>query len=358
VIWDCRLLESNKEFAEAARLEKAVWQLDDQEILPISLMHAMVKGESFVAGAYEQERMVGMAFGFPARKNGEWILWSHVTGVDPAYQGRGVGSALKLFQRDWAIKQGYRKIAWTFDPLQSKNAHFNLHILGATTNIYHVNFYGEMTDALNVGLPSDRLEVTWKIGNKSTVQAHSHLSHKGQSLVPEEHLLLGFSEKGYPQLNTNCQSTESMYIAIPDDINKIKKLNKQLALEWQLALREALQLGFAKGFVTSDVLSSFEGRWYVLTKPQAWHLYVLECADKTLYTGISPDVTKRIEKHNRGRGAAYTATRLPVKLLASWEFPNRSAATKAELRFKQLTRKQKLTSIQAQDFLVHHKTSN
>jgi predicted GNAT superfamily acetyltransferase len=348
VEWTCRLLENNDDFAEATQLEKRVWQLEDQEVLPISLLHAMVKGESFLAGAYNQERMVGMAFGFPARKNGEWILWSHVTGVDPAFQGHGVGSALKLFQRTWAIKHGYRTISWTFDPLQSKNARFNLHVLGATADRYHVNFYGKMTDALNAGLPSDRLEVNWKVGRKSAERESTQDIIETHTLIPDDEKLLSFSEKGFPVLNASHSFQRKIFVAIPENINHLKKTDRQLAFEWRIALREALQVGFANGFKAESVVSNSEGSWYVLTKPSPWHLYVLECADKTLYTGISPDVQKRIHRHNQGRGAAYTAARLPVKLVANWAFVDRSIATKAELRFKRLTRDQKLSHIRSQ----------
>jgi putative endonuclease len=78
-------------------------------------------------------------------------------------------------------------------------------------------------------------------------------------------------------------------------------------------------------------------------------LYVVECRDKTLYTGISSDVKRRITLHNTGRGAVYTATRLPVNLMAMWQFDSRSAALKAEIAFKKLSRQTKLFFIVQQD---------
>ena len=85
-----------------------------------------------------------------------------------------------------------------------------------------------------------------------------------------------------------------------------------------------------------------------------WYLYVCKCSDGTLYTGISPDVEARIEKHNRGQGAKYTRSRLPVVLLAFWEYPDRSAASKAEYAFKRLRRGAKLRRVAA--FQREHKT--
>jgi len=76
-----------------------------------------------------------------------------------------------------------------------------------------------------------------------------------------------------------------------------------------------------------------------------WSLYVVECADGSLYTGISNDVAKRIKTHNKGKGAKYTRSRKPVKLLISWKIGNRSEVSKAEYQFKQNTRSKKLKLI-------------
>lgn len=76
-----------------------------------------------------------------------------------------------------------------------------------------------------------------------------------------------------------------------------------------------------------------------------WYVYILECSDGTLYTGITTDLDKRLKTHNNGKGAKYTKTRLPVALKASFEAEDRSSASKEEYRIKQLTRKQKLELI-------------
>ncbi len=76
-----------------------------------------------------------------------------------------------------------------------------------------------------------------------------------------------------------------------------------------------------------------------------WHVYIVECRDGTLYTGISNDVDKRIRDHNSGIGSKYTKGRRPVKLLASWDCADKSDASKMEYRIKRLTREDKLRSI-------------
>jgi putative endonuclease len=76
-----------------------------------------------------------------------------------------------------------------------------------------------------------------------------------------------------------------------------------------------------------------------------WYVYIIECSDGTLYTGITTDVNKRIETHNKGKGAKYTKTRLPVVLRATFDGFDKSTAAKEEYRIKQLTRKEKLVII-------------
>lgn len=76
-----------------------------------------------------------------------------------------------------------------------------------------------------------------------------------------------------------------------------------------------------------------------------WFVYIVECNDGTLYTGITNNLEKRINTHNKGSGAKYTKTRLPVILRKSWEVENRSEASKMEYKIKQLRRDEKIKLI-------------
>jgi putative endonuclease len=118
--------------------------------------------------------------------------------------------------------------------------------------------------------------------------------------------------------------------------------------EWNQALKGTLSQGFLKKYSIADFEIENGRCWYVLTAPTPWFLYVVECSDHTLYTGITPDLVRRLKLHNAGRGAAYTATRTPVKLIATWKFPDRSAAIRAEIAFKRLSRERKLQHINAE----------
>lgn len=76
-----------------------------------------------------------------------------------------------------------------------------------------------------------------------------------------------------------------------------------------------------------------------------FYVYVLRCKDGSLYTGYTNDVEMRLKLHNNGTAAKYTRSRLPVKLVAKWHYPNKNEALRAEINFKRLTRKEKLDKI-------------
>ncbi len=161
---DYRVLETVPEFEQAAALEIAVWGIDPRDSVPVNLLRAIQHAGGLILGAYDGERIIGVALAFPARSEDDWVLWSHLTGVDRAYQGRGIGFAIKQQQREWALANGFEQICWTFDPLQRGNAHFNLRMLGATASRYHEDFYGMMVDEINrADLPSDRVEAVWRL---------------------------------------------------------------------------------------------------------------------------------------------------------------------------------------------------
>lgn len=343
--WHCKPISDIAELEKIIDLEIDVWGLNPKDAVPTSILHAMVTNGSLVAGAYDDTRLVGMAFAFPVPRNRQWVLWSHMTGIYPEYQNKGVGFALKQYQRTWALERGYKRIGWTYDPLQRGNANFNLHQLGATANVYHENFYGVMTDSINAGLPSDRLEVIWNLQQSHVKQLAARKAQKSQlpNDIKPETFLLQQNETLYPVLKIPAKlSSERYLVQIPSSIAALKHASTDLAFQWRIAVRDALQIAFSQGYSAQDFVAINGGHYYVLAAPQVWFLYVLECADQTLYTGITPDLRQRLISHNKGRGAAYTATRRPVKMVAAWQFATKQNAMRAERTFKKLSRPAKL----------------
>lgn len=345
---DYRELHGIAEFEQVADLEIAIWGSSQRDAVPSHMMHAVSRNGGLVVGAYAAAELVGMALAFPARRGRRWLLWSHMAGVRADYQGQSVGFGLKQYQRTWALERGYNTIGWTYDPLQRGNANFNLHLLGAVSSVYHVDFYGEMTDAINAGLPSDRLEVEWKLRDRRVRSLARGQCEQTLTAPPplDAALLAGDGSAGPVVLPR--RTSGPFYVEAPYNLSSLKQNSPALALQWRLALREVLVTAFADGFVATDFLTCQGRGWYVLTAPSQWYVYLLECADGTLYTGITTDLMQRVHRHNMGRGAAYTAVRRPVKLKAAWCFPDRSAALKAEAGLKRRPRQFKLELIQNQ----------
>ena len=157
-----RQLNQNHEFSEAVKLQKAIWGFDDIDLLPVrlSITASKIGGHSF--GAYDGDRMVGFCVAIPGIKQGaKSYLHSHMLGVMKEYRDAGLGRKLKMAQRDDAIKQGIDLIEWTFDPLEIKNAFFNIERLGAIVRRFVLNQYGTTSSPLNAGLPTDRCTAEW-----------------------------------------------------------------------------------------------------------------------------------------------------------------------------------------------------
>ncbi len=160
-------LTTHAELFEVEQIQRDVWGLDDLEIVPIGQLRALEHSGGQLAGAFSGPRMVGFSYGFLARPHGRGMeglgLHSHMVAVRDEARGRGVGQALKWAQRDWCLERGLDWMAWTFDPLQARNANLNLRRLGAVGVEYLVDFYGPMGGLLGGGQPTDRLLALWQL---------------------------------------------------------------------------------------------------------------------------------------------------------------------------------------------------
>lgn len=159
---EIRQLFQLDEFRDVLRLQKEIWQFADIELLPLRFLVVVSKVGGHVFGAYDGAEMVGFCFASPGVKpGGRPYLHSHMLGVLPRYHNAGIGRRLKLRQREEALGRGITLIEWTFDPLEVKNAFFNVERLGAIVRRYHENQYGVTASPLHGGLPTDRCIAEW-----------------------------------------------------------------------------------------------------------------------------------------------------------------------------------------------------
>jgi predicted GNAT superfamily acetyltransferase len=159
-----RALTVEKEFEDAVRLQKEIWGFNDLELLPMRLFMVASKVGGQTLGAFDGNRMIGFCLAIPGLKpGGGSYLHSHMLGVSHEYRDAGVGRLLKLKQREDALGRSIDLVEWTFDPLEIKNAYFNMERLGAIVRRYVRNQYGTTTSPLHGGLPTDRCVAEWWI---------------------------------------------------------------------------------------------------------------------------------------------------------------------------------------------------
>src|SRR3954470_12077145 len=157
-------VRSEREARAAVAMLSEVWRREDgQPPLPPELAWAFAHSGNYVALALADDQPVAAAIGFRGDDSVGAHLHSHIAGVLPRWQGSGVGYLIKEHQRSWALAHGLDRVTWTFDPLVSRNAYFNVVKLGAQLTRYYVDFYGPMVDGINDGDETDRCLVTWRL---------------------------------------------------------------------------------------------------------------------------------------------------------------------------------------------------
>ncbi|MED4400447.1 GNAT family N-acetyltransferase [Metabacillus fastidiosus] len=239
-----RNLENTDELTEVRNLETMIWTMDDP--VPVNHMMAAIKSGGLVLGAFLNEKLIGFQYSFPGFDGKKSFLHSHNLGIHSDYRKLGIGMKLKYAQKEAALKKGYDVIKWTYDPLETVNGNLNLHKLGAVCNTYIENVYGEMTDQLNKGLPSDRFLVEWEITKEKTKPAAANytpiltVNRKDNYLVPEE-------------INYN-ENLEWLSLCVPANFQELKKENLELALLWRETTRKAFTYFFSKNYLAVDLI--------------------------------------------------------------------------------------------------------
>lgn len=248
-----RPLETLDHIRVACTVLNQVWQIgpgQPSEIQP-QLLRALGHGGNHLVGAYGPDgAALGASVSFFTEPLGT-AMHSHITGVLPAAAGRGVGAALKWHQRQWALERGLHRITWTFDPLIARNAFFNLTVLGARPETYFVDFYGPMDDGPNRGQPTDRLQVGWDLGTATTLQAASDAENDRKPdgprvdtpPGPDTAIMLSVGGDGSPVPGRSPRPDDRVaLIAIPRDVEAMRRTDPACALSWRHELRAALAL--------------------------------------------------------------------------------------------------------------------
>lgn len=244
---EIRKLETGPEFDACVRLQKEVWQFPDLDIIPrrMFIVARAVGGQ--VLGAWNGEELVGYSLAIPGVRDRQPFLHSHMLAVSPEYRNRGIGMRLKLAQREEALAAGIDRIEWTFDPLQIRNAYFNIEKLGAIARRYSVDFYGKSRSPLHRQLPTDRLHAAWNL-RSSRVTAILEGKHSPEEVIKD---------------------TVPVTL-VPSDAGDTLQPDLNPALDALLEVRRRFLLLFASGLAVLrfEIESDGAGR-YLLGKPDA-----------------------------------------------------------------------------------------
>lgn len=292
------ILTQPSEFLAVEELQRKVWPGSDIEIIPSHLLISSCKHGGLCIGAYSKEnQLVGFVYGLPgiySTPDGPRLMhYSHMLGIHPNFRDQGLGFLLKRAQWQMVRKQGVDRITWTYDPLLSKNAHLNITKLGAVCNTYHIEYYGELRDGLNIGIPTDRFEVDWWVNSRRVERKLSrqvrrqldlahYLSAEAQIINPSK-----LDENGYPvpgELQLPFELKEDLldkdeYPAIllteiPANYLELKEYDKSLSFAWRLHTREIFINLFRHGYLVTDFI------YLKGTRPRS--MYVLSHGEQTL----------------------------------------------------------------------------
>lgn len=255
------MCETIADFHACEDLHLAIWEGSEREIVPYDILRAIGHAGGTVVGAWDGTQMVGMALSFVAFGAAGAYHHSHLLGVLPASRRWGVGWRLKMAQRAFVLAQGLHLMTWTFDPLESANAHLNFAKLGVISRTYLPDFYGAMPEALNAGMPSDRLLVEWRLDTPHVLGrlATAESSATFGPLVSAESLdapyLLRMTDDGAPLTLPFPQAAEGfgrLRIEIPAHIQAIKATDPARALAWRLTTRAAFTDALTHGYFIAE----------------------------------------------------------------------------------------------------------
>ncbi len=225
------------EFEACLRVQQQVWRGADLDVVPLPLFVVAAETGGQVLGAFAGAQIVGFTMAVAGVRGGRAFLHSHMTAVVEAYRDRGVGRQLKLFQRQDALERGIELVEWTFDPLETKNAYFNLMRLGAIARRYLPNCYGITTSPLHGGLPTDRLVAEWWLRSPRVAQA-----------------LRGALPAGASKAR----------IRVPSGISELRSKDPAAVARAQGEVRDAFERWFAQGYAATAVERTRAGSDYLL----------------------------------------------------------------------------------------------
>ena len=252
---------------KVAELEKTVWGYTDAEdVVPPPVLIVSIRRGGVLLGSFDDSgEMNGFVYSIPALKDGRASQWSHMLGVTKEARSAGLGTKLKLAQRDATLAMGLDLVEWTYDPLQAMNAHLNFAKLGVVVEEYEENIYGESSSPLHRGTPTDRFVAEWRL-----TEPHVERRIAGGGGVPMKDATVAQA----PVVNPSREGTawiepaegdlsleaRRLLVEIPAGFGEMQRAAPDLALEWRLQTRRIFQTYLGRGYKVVDFFLAREAR--------------------------------------------------------------------------------------------------
>ena len=261
-----RSLTTLEECRQVVELERTVWGYTDAEdIVPSAVLIVSVKRGGILLGAFDDRGvMKGFVYSIPAIKDGRPTQWSHMLGVLPDAREAGLGTKLKLAQRERALAMGVELIEWTYDPLQALNAHLNFARLGVVVEEYEENIYGESSSPLHRNTPTDRFVAEWHL---TRPHVERRIATLGQPVVRDRGVASASlvnpsrstGQKWPEPGDANLESQERrLLVEIPVGFGELQAAAPDLALAWRMSTRRIFQTYLSRGYRVVDFFLSLE----------------------------------------------------------------------------------------------------
>ncbi|HEX3556967.1 MAG TPA: hypothetical protein VIA62_27395 [Thermoanaerobaculia bacterium] len=239
-----RPLSSVADYHACIELQRVTWGREFSDVVPLSILKIVQKAGGIVAGAFTVDgRLLGFVLGLTGVRDGRPFHWSHMLAVDPAGRDLGLGTRLKLYQRECLLPLGIEEVQWTYDPLESRNAHLNFNHLGVGVAEYVEDMYeGELFSDLARGIGTDRFVVSWRIASERVARAL-----RDKRAGSEEPF------RQAPVANPGGELRElpaapRVRVEIPEDIQAVKTERPEAAAAWRESTRRAFEGYLARGY--------------------------------------------------------------------------------------------------------------
>ncbi|MDH3225265.1 MAG: hypothetical protein OEO23_16205, partial [Gemmatimonadota bacterium] len=250
-----RDIQSEEELDAFVEMQKDTWGRTFSDIVPSSMLQISAKMGGVVAGAFdEHDVLMGLVYGITGLRGGSLAHWSHMLAVRPEARNRGVGRALKLYQKQQLLTAGVKVMYWTFDPLVSRNAHLNLNRLGAEVDEYVPDMYGQSDSELH-RLGTDRFIVRWAL------DAPVPSGTRAEGLDASVPRLLPRAPSG----EATWPDRDTVAVGIPPDIEAVEADAFETALAWRTHTRSAFLHYLGQGHRVTGFVPGGDHGFYVLS---------------------------------------------------------------------------------------------